>query len=57
VIPILAAVFVYAVADRILGMIGFAGVELAKQSLSIMMVLLYAVVIDYSLFIFSRFRE
>jgi RND superfamily putative drug exporter len=57
VIPILAAVFVYAVADRILGMIGFAGVELAKQSLSIMIVLLYAVVIDYSLFIFSRFRE
>lgn len=56
-IPLLAAVFVYAVADRLLGLLGQAGVELASQSLSIMMILLFAVVIDYSLFIFSRFRE
>lgn len=56
-IPLLAAVFVYAVADRLLGLLGLGGVELASQSLSIMMILLFAVVIDYSLFIFSRFRE
>lgn len=56
-IPLLAAVFVYAVADRLLGILGQSGVELASQSLSIMMILLFAVVIDYSLFIFSRFRE
>src|SRR5690625_118057 len=56
-IPLLAAVFVYAVADRLLGLLGYIGFELASQSLSIMMILLFAVVIDYSLFIFSRFRE
>ena len=56
-IPLLGAVFVYAVADRLLGILGMTGVELASQSLSIMMILLFAVVIDYSLFIFSRFRE
>src|SRR5690625_1233061 len=56
-IPLLAAVFVYAVAARLLGLLGVSGVELASQSLSIMMILLFAVVIDYSLFIFSRFRE
>ncbi|MEI3614069.1 MMPL family transporter [Pseudogracilibacillus sp. SO30301A] len=56
-IPLIAAVFVYAVADRLLGLLGLSGVELASQSLSIMMILLFAVVIDYSLFIFSRFRE
>src|SRR5690625_3207986 len=56
-IPLLAAGFVYAVADRLLGLLGLSGVELANQSLSIMMILLFAVVIDYSLFIFSRFRE
>lgn len=56
-IPLLAAGFVYAVVDRILGIMGASGVELAKQSLSIMMILLFAVVIDYSLFIFSRYQE
>jgi|SRR5690625_127075 len=56
-IPLFAASFVYAVTDRILGLLGLSGVELANQSLSIMMILLFSVVIDYSLFIFSRFRE
>lgn len=56
-IPLLAAAFVYGVADQLLGFIGRAGLELASQSLSIMMILLFALVIDYSLFIFSRFRE
>lgn len=56
-IPLLAAGFIYFVSDQILGFIGNSGVKLASQSLSIMMILLFALVIDYSLFIFSRFRE
>ncbi|HEY4599711.1 MAG TPA: MMPL family transporter [Cerasibacillus sp.] len=56
-IPLLGAGFVYQVVNQVLGLMGKAGVELANQSLSIMMILLFAVVIDYSLFIFSRFRE
>lgn len=56
-IPLLAAGFVHQVVTQILGFIGKAGVPLATQSLSIMMILLFAVIIDYSLFIFSRFRE
>lgn len=57
IIPLLAAGFVYIIADHILGILGANGIELASQSLSIMMVLLFALIIDYSLFIFSRFRE
>src|SRR5690625_1080968 len=56
-IPLLAAGFVYSVVNQLLGFIGQSGFELANQSLSIMMILLFALVIDYSLFIFSRFRE
>lgn len=56
-IPLLAAGFVYFVTDQLLGFIGKSGIDLASQSLSIMMILLFALVIDYSLFIFSRFRE
>lgn len=56
-IPLLGAGFVYQVVNQVLGLMGKGGVELANQSLSIMMILLFAVVIDYSLFIFSRFRE
>src|SRR5699024_8937662 len=57
IIPLLAAGFIYQIVNQTLGLFGRAGVELANQSLSIMMILLFAVVIDYSLFIFSRFRE
>lgn len=56
-IPLLAAGIVYVVVNSVLGFIGKAGLDLASQSLSIMMILLFAVVIDYSLFIFSRFKE
>lgn len=56
-IPLLGAAFVYGIVDQLLGFIGWAGLELASQSLSIMMILLFALVIDYSLFIFSRFKE
>jgi putative drug exporter of the RND superfamily len=56
-IPLLAAVFVYEVVNQILGIFGKGGLALASQSLSIMSILLFASTIDYSLFVFSRYRE
>src|SRR5699024_3546794 len=56
-IPLIAAAFVYEVVIQTLGFIGKAGLDLSSQSFSIMMILLFAVVIDYSLFLLSRFRE
>lgn len=56
-IPLLAAVFVYQIVTQILGLFGKAGLLMSTQSVSIMSVLLFAAVIDYSLFVFSRFRE
>ncbi|GKV56355.1 membrane protein [Sporosarcina sp. NCCP-2222] len=57
-IPLVGAGIVYAVVDRI---IGFATKEawfgVDSQALSIMTILLFAVVTDYSLLIFSRYRE
>lgn len=57
IIPLLAAVFVYQVVNQLLGIIGANGLDLASQSLSIMSILLFAATIDYSLFVFSRYRE
>jgi putative drug exporter of the RND superfamily len=56
-IPLLAAVFVYGVVMQLLGILGKAGLALSNQTISIMSILLFAAVIDYSLFVFSRFRE
>ena len=56
-IPLLAAVFVYQVVTQLLGLFGKSGLLMTQQSVSIMSVLLFAAVIDYSLFVFSRFRE
>lgn len=56
-IPLLAAVFVYEVVNQLLGIMGSAGLIMSNQTISIMMILLFAAVIDYSLFVFSRFRE
>ncbi|MEN2768959.1 MMPL family transporter [Ornithinibacillus xuwenensis] len=56
-IPLIAAVFVYQVVTQVLGLFGKSGLVLSSQSVSIMSVLLFAAVIDYSLFVFSRFRE
>ncbi len=56
-IPLLAAVFVYEVVTQTLGLMGKAGLEMSSQTVSIMSILLFAAVIDYSLFVFSRYRE
>lgn len=56
-IPLLAAGLVYQVVNQLLGILGKAGVPMGSQSLSIMSILLFAALVDYSLFVFSRFRE
>lgn len=56
-IPLLATSFVYEVVYQVLGLMGKAGLLMSNQTLSIMTILLFAAVIDYSLFVFSRFRE
>jgi RND superfamily putative drug exporter len=56
-IPLLAAGFVYMIVNQLLGFLGMGGLLLSNQSLSIMSILLFASVIDYSLFVFSRYRE
>ena len=57
-IPLIGAAIVYAVVDRIIGLSASAGWFTAEsQALSIMTILLFAVVTDYSLLIFSRYRE
>ncbi|MCM3764952.1 MMPL family transporter [Neobacillus niacini] len=56
-IPLLTAGFVYEVVMQTLGLMGKAGLVLSSQTLSIMTILLFAALIDYSLFVFSRFRE
>ncbi len=56
-IPLLIAGIVYEVVDKVLGIFGDNGLHIEKQSLSIMMILLFATITDYSLFVFSRYRE
>lgn len=56
-IPLLAAVFVYQAVNKVLGLMGKGGLEINNSTLSIMSILLFAAVIDYSLFVFSRYRE
>ncbi len=57
-IPLVAAAIVYAVVDRVIGLSASAGLfTVESQALSIMTILLFAVVTDYSLLIFSRYRE
>lgn len=56
-IPLLATVIVYQVVNQTLAFMGSGGLELTSQTTSIMSILLFAAVIDYSLFVFSRFRE
>ncbi|MFC3041716.1 MMPL family transporter [Virgibacillus xinjiangensis] len=56
-IPLLAAGFIYQVTMQVLGIWGKAGLLMSTQSISIMTILLFAAMTDYSLFVFSRFRE
>ncbi|KEO81859.1 MMPL family transporter [Tumebacillus flagellatus] len=58
VVPLIIAVFMYEVADRVIGLAAKNGwFVVESQALSIMVILLFAVVTDYSLFVFSRYRE
>lgn len=56
-IPLLATVIVYQVANQSIALLGVAGLEINNSTTSIMSILLFAAVIDYSLFVFSRYRE
>ncbi|WP_419393059.1 MMPL family transporter [Cytobacillus praedii] len=56
--PLIIAGIVYGVVDRILGLAGKNGwFTIDSSAVSIMLILLFAVLTDYSLFIFSRYRE
>lgn len=57
VIPLLATAIVYQVSNQVIGLMGAGGLEINNSTTSIMSILLFAAVIDYSLFVFSRFRE
>ena len=56
-IPLLATVIVYQVANQTIALLGAGGLEINNSTTSIMSILLFAAVIDYSLFVFSRYRE
>lgn len=56
--PLVIAALVYGVVDRVLGLVGKYEIFIVEsQAVSIMLVLLFAVLTDYSLFVFSRYRE
>ncbi|MDQ0229182.1 MMPL family transporter [Metabacillus malikii] len=56
-IPLLATVIVYQVVNQSIALLGSGGLEINNSTTSIMSILLFAAVIDYSLFVFSRYRE
>src|SRR5699024_11783303 len=58
VIPLVVAGMVYMVTDRVIGMGGDNGwFVVDSQATSIMMILLFAVLTEYSLFVLSRYRS
>lgn len=58
VLPLIGAGIVYGIVDRLLGLLGLSEwVTIENQALSIMTILLFAVITDYALLIFSRYRE
>lgn len=58
IIPLIGAGIVYGVVDRVIGLIGkFTGITIESQALSIMMILLFAVITDYSLLLYARYKE
>ncbi|KAB7704701.1 MMPL family transporter [Bacillus aerolatus] len=56
-VPLLGAGIVYEVVNKTIGMFGSFGMAIESQSVSIMSILLFAALTDYSLFIVSRFKE
>jgi putative drug exporter of the RND superfamily len=56
-VPLLGAGLVYEVVNKSIGLLGTAGMEIETQSTSIMSILLFAALTDYSLFIVARFKE
>lgn len=56
-IPLLATAIVYQVVNQSIAILGAGGLEINNSTTSIMSILLFAAVIDYSLFVFSRYRE
>jgi RND superfamily putative drug exporter len=57
-LPLIGAGIVYGIVDRLLGLLGLSEwVTIENQALSIMTILLFAVITDYALLIFSRYRE
>ncbi len=58
VTPLIIAGIVYGIVDRLLGLAGkYDWFPVDGSAVSIMLVLLFAVLTDYSLFVFSRYRE
>jgi putative drug exporter of the RND superfamily len=57
IIPLLATAIVYQVVNQVVALMGAGGLEINNSTTSIMSILLFAAVIDYSLFVFSRYRE
>ncbi|MHA6250434.1 MMPL family transporter [Oceanobacillus sp. CAU 1775] len=57
IIPLFATVIVYQVVNQTVAILGKSGLEINNSTTSIMSILLFAAVIDYSLFVFSRYRE
>lgn len=57
IIPLLATAIVYQVVNQSTAILGMLGLEINNATTSIMSILLFAAVIDYSLFVFSRYRE
>src|SRR5699024_3876907 len=56
--PLLIAGIVYMIVDGVLGIAGkYDWFHVDSSAVSIMLVLLFAVLTDYSLFVFSRYRE
>src|SRR5699024_6198506 len=56
--PLLIAGIVYMIVDGVLGIAGkYEWFQVDSSAVSIMLVLLFAVLTDYSLFVFSRYRE
>lgn len=57
-LPLIGAVIAYEVVNRLIGLFGGMDVFTVEgQALSIMMILLFAVITDYSLLLFARFKE